>query len=211
MTKAFMGFLVVALVLGVALGAAFAGGVAFGKSQGADTGQPQAFGRFPQAEGAQPGGQFNRQGQGQRATGAGPEGTGRAGGQGSSNGPSGRLQTGEQPSGQNDDSAFQRGERQGAGQWKARRLRRVWDYPKRRRHTIDGRDTTRGTAMVSIGPDTRVYRLAEASSEDLQPQAQVRVTGPRSDEGLVEAASIVIVPEGGQDALFPGGGRRPSP
>ena len=72
-------------------------------------------------------------------------------------------------------------------------------------------ETRQGATNVSVGPDTRVYRLVEASTDDLQPQAQVRATGPRSDEGLVEAASVVIVPEGGQDALFPGGGRRPSP
>ena len=210
MTKAFMGFLVVALVLGVALGAAFAGGVALGRSQGADTSQPQAFGRFPQAEGAQPGGQFNRQGQGQRATGAGPEGAGRAAGQGSSNGPSGRLQSGEQPGGQNDDSAFQRGERQGvdSGRPGASGMFGTIQSVEGTQLTVE---TRQGTAMVSIRPDTRVYRLAEAASEDLQPQDQVRVTGLRSDEGLVEAASIVIVPEGVQDAIFPGGGRRPSP
>ncbi len=173
MTKAFMGFLVAALVLGVALGAAFAGGVAFGKSQDADTGQPQAFGRFPQGEGAQPGSQFNRQGQDQRA-------------------------------------ALQQGERQGAD---GRRpgASGVFGTIQSVEGTQLTVETRQGTAMVSIGTDTRVYRLADASSEDLQPQSQVRVTGPRSDDGLVEAASVVIVPEGGQDAIFPGGGRRPSP
>ena len=209
MTKAFIGFLVVALVLGVALGAAFAGGVAFGRSQGGDAGQPQAFGQFQQGQGTQPGSQFNRQGQGQRAFGARPEGTGRAAGQGPSNGPSGRPQTEEQPGGQNDGAAFQRGERQGAssGRPGATGVFGTIQSVEGTQLTVQ---TRQGTAEVSIGPDTRVYRLAEASPKDLQPQSQVRVMGPRSDEGLVEAASVVLVPDGGQEAFSSGGGRRPS-
>ena len=208
MTKAFMGLLVAALVLGVALGAAFAGGVALGKSQGGDTGQPQAFGRFQPGEGAQPGRQFNRQGQDQTAAGARP---GQAAGQGSSNGPAGRPQTGEQQDGQNDGPAFQRGDRQGAGGGRSGAAGVFGTI-----QSVEGAqltvETRQGETSVAVGPDTRVYRLVEASSEDLQPQAQVRVMGPRSDEGLVEASSVVLVPEGGQDALFPGGGRRrPSP
>ncbi len=210
MTKAFTGLLVAALVLGIALGAAFAGGVALGKSQGGDTGQPQAFGQFQPGEGAQPGRQFKRQGQDQTAAGAGPGGPGQAAGQGSSNGPAGRPQTGEQRDGQNDGAALQRDERQGAG---GRRpgAPGVFGTIQSLEGTQLTIETPQGTAKVSVGPDTRVYRLVEASSEDLQPQAQVRIIGPRSDEGLVEAASVVLVPEGGQDALFPGGGRRPSP
>ena len=211
MTKAFMGFLVAALVLGVALGAAFAGGVAFGKSQGDDTGQPQAFGRFQQGEGAQPGGQFNRPGQGQPPAGVRPEGSsGRATGQGSSNGPADMPPTGEQRDGRNDGPAFQRGERQGAGVGRPGSPS-VFGTIQSVEGTQLTVETRQGATNVSVGPDTRVYRLVEASTDDLQPQAQVRATGPRSDEGLVEAASVVIVPEGGQDALFPGGGRRPSP
>ena len=211
MTKAFMGLLVAALVLGVALGAAFAGGVALGKSQGGDTGQPQAFGRFQPGEGAQPGRQFNRQGQDQTAAGARPGGPGQAAGQGSSNGPAGRPQTGEQQDGQNDGPAFQRGDRQGAGGGRSGAAGVFGTI-----QSVEGAqltvETRQGETSVAVGPDTRVYRLVEASSEDLQPQAQVRVMGPRSDEGLVEASSVVLVPEGGQDALFPGGGRRrPSP
>lgn len=211
MTKAFMGLLVAALVLGVALGAAFAGGVALGKSQGGDTGQPQAFGRFQPGEGAQPGRQFNRQGQDQTAAGARPGGPGQAAGQGSSNGPADRPQTGEQQDGQNDGSAFQRGDRQGAGGGRSGAAGVFGTI-----QSVEGAqltvETRQGETSVAVGPDTRVYRLVEASSEDLQPQAQVRVMGPRSDEGLVEASSVVLVPEGGQDALFPGGGRRrPSP
>ncbi len=211
MTKAFVGFLVAALVLGVALGGAFAGGVAFGKSQGGDTGQPQAFGRFQPGEGAQPGSQFNRQGQGQRAAGAGPEGSSsRAVGQGSSNGPAGRPQTGEQRDGQNDGPAFQRGERQGSGGGRQGSPGVFGTI-----QSVEGAqltvETRQGATNVAVGPDTRVFWVVEASTDDLHPQAQVRVMGPRSDEGLVEAASVVIVPEGGQDALFPGGGRRPSP
>ncbi len=210
MTKAFMGLLVAALVLGVALGAAFAGGVALGKSQGGDTAQPQAFGQFQPGEGAQPGRQFNRQGQDQRAAGAGPEGAGRTAGQGSSNGPAGLPQTGEQRDGQNDGAALQRGERQGAG---ARRPGAPGVFGAIQ--SVEGTqltiETPQGTAKVSVGPDTRVYRLVKASTEDLQPQAQVRVMGPRSDEGLVEAASVVLVPEGGQDVFSSKRARPPSP
>ena len=210
MTKAFVGFLVAALVLGVALGGAFAGGVAFGKSQGGDTGQPQAFGRFQPGEGAQPGSQFNRQGQGQPPAIVRPEGSGRPSGQGSSNGPSGRSQAGEQQGGQNDGPAFQRGERQGAGGGRQGSPGVFGTI-----QSVEGAqltvETRQGATNVAVGPDTRVFWVVEASTDDLHPQAQVRVMGPRSDEGLVEASSVVIVPEGGQDALFPGGGRRPSP
>ena len=210
MTKAFVGFLVAALALGVALGGAFAGGVAFGKSQGNDAGQPQTMDRFQRGEGTQPGSQFNRQGQGQREFGAGPEGPGRPSGQGLSNGPSGRTQVGEQRGGQNDGPAFQRGERQGAD---GRRPGATGVFGNIQ--SVEGTqlavETRQGVTNIAVGPDTRVFQLVEASTDDLQPQAQVWVMGPRSDEGLVEAASVVIVPEGGQDALFPGGGRRPSP
>ena len=210
MTKAFMGFLVAALVLGVALGAAFAGGVAFGKYQGGDTGQPQALGRFQPGEGAQQGSQFSRQGQGQRAAGAGPEGSdGVVRGPASQPGPMGQP-LGEQRDGRNDGPAFQRGERQGAGVGRPGSPGVLGTI-----QSVEGTqltvETRQGATNVSVGPDTRVFRLVEASTDDLQPQAQVRATGSRSDEGDVEAASVVIVPEGGQDALFPGGGRRPSP
>ena len=210
MTKAFMGLLVAALVLGVALGAAFAGGVALGKSQGGDTAQPQAFGQFQPGEGAQSGRQFNRQGQDQTAAGAEPEGAGRTAGQGSSNGPAGRPQTGEQRDEQNDGAALKRGERQGAG---GRRSGApgVFGTIQSLEGTQLTIETPQGTAKVSVGPDTRVYRLVEASTEDLQPQAQVRVMGPRSDEGLVEAASVVLVPEGGQDVFSSKRARPPSP
>ena len=198
MTKAFMGLLVAALVLGVALGAAFAGGVALGKSQGGDTAQPQAFGQFQTGEGAQPGRQFNRQGQGQTA------------GQDSSPGPAGWPQTGEQQDGQNDGPAFQRGGRRGAGGGRpgAPSVFGTIQSVEGAQVTIE---TPQGETSVTVGPDTRVYRLVEASSEDLQPQAQVRVMGPRSDEGLVEAASVVLVPEGGQDVFSSKRARPPSP
>ena len=210
MTKAFVGFLVAALVLGVALGGAFAGGVAFGKSQGDDTGQPQAMDRFQPGEGAQPGGQFNRQGRGQRATAAGPEGSdGVVRGPASQPGPMGRT-LGEERGEQNDGPAFQRGERQGAD---GRRPSATGVFGTIQ--SVEGTqltvETRQGATNVAVGPDTRVFRLVEASTDDLRPQAQVRVMGPRPDEGLVEAASVVIVPQSGQDALFPGGGRRPSP
>ncbi len=210
MTKAFMGLLVAALVLGVALGVAFAGGVALGKSQGGDTAQPQAFGQFQTGEGAQPGRQFNRQGPGQTAAGAGPGGPGQTAGQDSSPGPAGWPQTGEQQDGQNDGSAFQRGGRRGAGGGRpgAPSVFGTIQSVEGAQVTIE---TPQGETSVAVGPDTRVYRLVEASSEDLQPQAQVRVMGPRSDEGLVEAASVVLVPEGGQDVFSSKRARPPSP
>ena len=65
--------------------------------------------------------------------------------------------------------------------------------------------TPRGELAVTLSDSTTVFRVVEASREDLASQARVRVAGSRDPEGSLLAQSIVIVPEG-REALFGGGG-----
>ena len=56
--------------------------------------------------------------------------------------------------------------------------------------------TSEGPVEVIIAEDTPVSRIAEASVDDLQPGVQVTVMGPAGEAGRVEAANLVITPEG---------------
>lgn len=74
MSKPFLALLVVALVLGVALGGAFVGGVALGRSQGGDSEQANRPEPFAPSAGRQFGGQPGDGGAGQGRQGFGPPG-----------------------------------------------------------------------------------------------------------------------------------------
>ena len=66
--------------------------------------------------------------------------------------------------------------------------------------------TPRGPVTVITDAGTTVQKVVEGSLEDLKQGAQVRVIGPRDEEGAVKATAITLVPEGAQE-LF--GRRRP--
>ena len=52
---------------------------------------------------------------------------------------------------------------------------------------------------VTTDAETTVRKIVEGSLEDLKEGAQIRVIGPRDDEGNVTAASITLIPEGTQE------------
>ena len=65
-------------------------------------------------------------------------------------------------------------------------------------------NTTQGPLLAALGEETVIQMFAEGSLSDLEVGTRVTVTGQRSEDGTVEAVSILIVPEGGQG--FPAGG-----
>ncbi len=76
-------------------------------------------------------------------------------------------------------------------------------------------DTPQGPLQATIGPDTVIRSIVEVSLEDLLIDARVTVTGQRSEDGVIEASSVLITPDGsrfgGEGGLFGGGGSRQSP
>ncbi len=59
--------------------------------------------------------------------------------------------------------------------------------------------TPRGPVTVITGDDTAVRKIVDGSLEDLEMGAQIRVTGQRDEEGMVNATSITLIPEGAQE------------
>jgi len=69
-------------------------------------------------------------------------------------------------------------------------------------------NTSQGPLEVKIGSDTSIQKTSEVTSADLQEGDSITVIGQRNDDGVTEATSISIVPEG---TSFPfGGGGFPS-
>ena len=221
MTKPFMALLSIALVLGIALGAAFIGGIVLGKSQAAGTEQAPGLLRPGAGMGGQAasqrGGLAGREGQ----SGAGqvprrdPEST--AGDQLStaSNG-TGTDGQGSQTPGQSTGQPSPRGGQppaQGTG---------AQGVPGRGSmgrgviagtiESVDGEiltiSTLEGPVEVTASPNAKVIRFSEAALEDLSPGLRVRVLRARiPDANDVRADSILIVPEDAQGFF----GRRPGP
>ena len=96
---------------------------------------------------------------------------------------------------------FQSGERPGAGALPGRggltgTIEKVED------NTVTV-NTPQGPLQARIGPDTAIQKLAEGSVEDLQAGLRVTITGQPGEDGMVEASSILLTPEG--DGGFSGG------
>ena len=176
MTKPFMFLLALAVVLGVSLGGAFAGGVAFGKSQGEETtanlgggptlGSPQQ----PMSQSGQ--GQAGRFQQGSHRDQFGREGA---------NPSSGQTQT-------------QRS-RDGSGQGFSGRGGPAGTIEKIEGDTLTI-TTPRGPVQATLKKDTAFGKLSEGTKDDLQVGTRVMVMGQRSEDGSVEANSIIVTPEG---------------
>jgi hypothetical protein len=187
MTRPFLFLLGLAVVLGVGLGGAFIGGVAFGKGQDDATANNQSAAAFG------PGG---------------PPAAGFAGG----NQPGGFQQrpTGAGSSAQSDtetDSALsgQRGS-PGVGDGAPARSGLMGTVATIEDNTFTV-DTPQGPVQARLGEDTTITRVVEAAVDDLQVGAQVRVMGEEvaGEEG-VTATSVLIIPEGTEGLL----GRAPS-
>lgn len=189
MTKSFLFLIGLALVLGVGLGGAFIGGVAFGKSQGDSTANVQGVAAFG-AGGSQSSGFAGRNQsggglqQGSSATGVTPQsGNGtnsgssfQRGGQGSSNG------------------AFGRGGLMGTVE------------------SIDGNTltitTTQGPVKATLSEGTTITKYVEATAGDLKVGDQVRVLGDETGSDGVDATAVTIIPQdsvGFQGRGFSGG------
>ena len=166
MTKPFLALLSITLILGVALGGAFVGGIVLGKSQSANGEQTAGPGRVSAGLGAGFGGQPAESG----------------------NGPQSAPRSGQPPVGGPGRSGV------------AGTIERV-DGEKL---TIT---TPQGVITVIAGAEVRIVSFSEGTAEDLSPGSQVRVLGPRTPEGDVQANSILIVPEEAQGFF----GRRPGP
>ncbi|MDP7225882.1 MAG: hypothetical protein QF909_11900 [SAR202 cluster bacterium] len=73
-------------------------------------------------------------------------------------------------------------------------------------------NTAQGPLQVTLGPDTVIRNLVEVSAEELAVESSITVTGERSEDGGFDAVSIFITPDdlglGGFGGFRAGGGRR---
>ena len=184
-TKAFLALIAGAILLGASLGGAFAAGVAVGRSQ--DNGQSATETSTdnpaftpPSAPAFAPAGA-----QGELT----PE----------------QLQQFQQQIGQRfgEGGAFPLG---GAG-LAARAL--TGDI-----ESIDGNvitvNTPQGPLQATLNEETGIQLFSEGALEDLEVGQQVVISGERNEEGVMEAASVTVTPEGDLfgGGLFGAGGTR---
>ena len=195
MTKAFLAFLVAALILGGMLGLAFTGGVALGKTQGQDAADARGPGRISADTDRPVSGGVNRNQGGGLRDGDGRQGfrPGGAGGQGAGD----RFQehTGDGAEGRGSGRDGQRG---------------VFGAIE----SVEGNkiiiQTPRGQVHVTVSPETLIQRMVEGSLEDLKAEVRVRVMGPRGEDGTVQARAITLVPERAEGAFEGTFGQRES-
>ena len=64
--------------------------------------------------------------------------------------------------------------------------------------------TEEGTVRASIGADTTIRRFLEATLADLAQGMRITLIGLPREDGIVEATSIIMVPDG-QEGFFGGG------
>ena len=204
--KAFMSLVVGVLVLGAAIGGSFMGGIAVGKGQTSESGASENVLTLPppggaaapaleSSDGAQSLAQLREQVQAGEASQEslaqlrqqfqGQFGAGGQGGGFGGGGTGGRLGLGGGLT----------------GTVEAVEIDKI---------TIN---TAEGTLEVTIGPDTVVQRteVVTLTLDELVQGLRLTVAGERNDAGVLEAATIFVVPEG---AAGPGGfggfgGRRP--
>ena len=58
-------------------------------------------------------------------------------------------------------------------------------------------NTSQGPLQATVGADTTIPMTVQGTLEDLKPGIQVTVIGQRGEDGTVQAVTIMIVPEGG--------------
>ena len=179
MTKAFSLFLMLALVLGGSLGGAFVGGVVLGKSQGETSTEGRGAGQLSSGPGRQSPRQFggdrsDRPSRGFR--------------------PGGSPEQGQEAS---RDRLRDRSDQDSDGRRFGGRAGIVGTVER-----VDGDNVTvttrRGPVTVMVGPETAIQRVVEGSLQDLKEEVRIRVTGPRDEEGNLQATAITLVPEGAE-------------
>lgn len=224
MNKSFMAFLAAFVVLGISLGGAFAGGVAFGKSQddaipssavlqsGSNPGQQN-----PGAFGGQRSGSFS--------------GGGQSGGDAAQS--FSQLREGFQSGAITREDLEQLRQRLGSGDINLEELGRLRQQSSGRigpgfqgRGGVTGTvektegsvvtlDTPQGPILVTIGAGTVIQKTVPGSLEDLKEGVRItalNLSGQEGDGGR-EAGLIIVLPEGANSpfggGFFGGGGRRP--
>jgi hypothetical protein len=227
MNKSFLILLVIVLILGAGYGGAFAGGVAFGKTQ-----QDDSSAASPRLGGQQPGG--NREGirdgtsgfadgssgRGGRGDGQAPAGA-TAGNRGFGDGLGGAAGGGDGSGGSGEPvglggtttsdatatSDATTGDSRPSGGFGGGRRGGLTGTVTSQEGDLLTIDTPQGESQqVQLTPDLTVQKTVEGSAEDLTEGVQVRVIGQPDGEGTVQAQTIIIVPEG-TSAFFGGGGR----
>lgn len=176
---------VAVLVLGGAIGGAFAGGMVLGKSQSAEAAQVGAPPSSPSGLGQQFSGGADPQSLDQLRQ---------------------RIQSGEVSQEeiaqlrQGFQGQFGRGGAGGQGFTGRANLTGTIERVEGNTVTVN---TSQGPLHAAVGEDTAIRQFAQLELADLLEGMQVTVVGVRGDDGTVEAQSILLVPEG--DGFFGGG------
>ncbi|PKB63531.1 MAG: hypothetical protein BZY80_07145 [SAR202 cluster bacterium Io17-Chloro-G2] len=188
--KAFSVLLLFTLVFGGALGAAFAAGVALGKSQGPDPSQESASLRPPRSAQngeSRPGG-FQS---GESRPGA--EAGGREGGFARRSGDPLAAPEGGSGPGRPGDGVLDGG-RQG--------IIGTVDHVQDDMVTLN---TFQGTVQVRLQEETTIQSTAEGTVADLVEGANIRIIGRRDEAGNVQARAVTLLLEGAEEGTAIGG------
>ena len=189
-TKALSILLLTTLVLGVALGGAFAGGYALGKS--GEAVQPPESQSLRPPTGGQAAGR-TRAGQAQNESGdvAIPR-SGAAPEQGETVDSSAGRPAGPQGAGGSAgaaDSSASEGQDEG-------RVQRLFGTISSLQDNLVALESPRGQARATISETTAIQKRVMSSVEDLSVDATVQVTGRPGEDGQIQARSVTLAPSG---------------
>ena len=226
MNKSFLFLLVLVIILGASLGGSFIGGVAFGRSQPEDAGDglsPRlgAAGQFPGGgqDAGQPG-QTGPAGQGRRGQRGNPGAAGAIeGGAGAGGGaaveqvsqeaapadtPAGAAATeNSAPGGPPASSGDSPGDAGSAGPSSRGGLNGTAQQVEGNMLTVV---TPQGERQVMLADDTQIQQVTSATLEEISHGATVWVVGQPGDDGVFQARTIIIIPEGAPSLFEVGAG-----
>ena len=230
MSKSFLFLLVLVIILGASLGGAFVGGVVLGRNQPEDAGgglSPRlgAAGQFP--GGGQDAGQTGQGRRGQRGNSgeAGAIGGGAGAGGGvaveqvsqeaaPADTPAGAAATGNSapggsPASLGDSPGNSSGDSSGdAGSAGPSGRGGLNGTAQRLEGNVLTVVTPQGERQVMLADDTQIQQVTSASLEELSHGATVRVVGQPGDDGVLQARTIIIIPEGAASLFEVGAGAR---
>ena len=218
MSKSFLFLLVLVIILGASLGGAFVGGVVLGRNQPEDAGgglSPGlgAVGQFP--GGGQDAGQTGQDRRGQRGNSGEAEGGGAGAGGGvpveqvsqeaaPAGTPAGAAATGNSaPGGSPASLGDSSGDAGSAGPSGRGGLNGTAQRLEGNVLTVV---TPQGERQVILADDTQIQQVTSASLEELSHGATVRVVGQPGDDGVLQARTIIIIPEGAASLFEVGAG-----
>ena len=222
MSKSFLFLLVLVIILGASLGGAFVGGVVLGRNQPEDAGgglSPRlgAVGQFP--GGGQDAGQTGQDRRGQRGNSGEADGGGGGAGAGvpveqvsqeaaPAGTPAGAAATGNSAPGGSlaslgDSPVNSSGDAGSAGPSSRGGLNGTAQRLEGNVLTVV---TPQGERQVMLADDTQIQQVTSASLEELSHGATVRVVGQPGDDGVLQARTIIIIPEGAASLFEVGAG-----